>query len=115
MLLRRFQPVLSKDQKYVEDIVKEILSKPNHKKIVHKEEAFLMWAEGEVSVCVRPGRILISNHEYLFDEPFSLYFTDSIKKIVSKSIGEEIKKIKKEVFSNKMDLLRKIFITIKKE
>lgn len=113
MFKRKRQPTLKKDQKYIEDIVSLILSKEGHRKILFGDDAYLMWEE--VSVCIRPSRVLISDSTHLFDEPFSSSFTYDMRGLVVEGMRKEVQKIKDEVFSNKMDLLRKVFLNIKKE
>ncbi len=99
---------LSEDAKYVIDIVNKYAADPKIKKIIDTYDYFLIDDENEITVCIGEGKVMISNHVFLYKKTFNLSFTDQLKKIVKDDIKSEVKLLKENLFKNETGLLGNI-------
>lgn len=104
------KPMPSKQFLYVRDIVRQFLENGRVEKLISPEsdEYFLLDKQEGVSVCICHGKVTISNHIYLYKQDFELPLTEQLIKEIRSAIEKERQELKKELFFNEIELLRKI-------
>lgn len=104
------EPIPTKDELYIKSIVERFLKDEDIKKLVNpiQQEYFLIDSKSGVNILIRNSNIEISNHKFLYRRQVSLSFSDALAKKVAIKIGEDVQKVKKELFKNEIDLLRNI-------
>lgn len=101
---------LSEDAQYILDIVSKYSEKNDVKKLISpiSEEYFLIDESNQIYICVGNGKVVFSNHVFLYEKNFSLSFTDSIKKKIKACMEQEMQALKKSLFKNETELLDKV-------
>ena len=101
----------SEDFIFVRDIVRKYLEDDSIQKIVSplSQEYFLVDNKRSISVCVSSGRVEISNHKFLYIQSFPLKNTESLIDEILVGIDKERQILKKQLFENQIDLLKKIY------
>ena len=101
---------LSEDAQYIKDIVISNSENDNIKKMISpiSDEYFLIDNENQISICISDGKIVFSNHVFLYEKTFNLSFTDSLKKLVKENMEIEMQDLKKSLFKNETALLSKV-------
>ena len=101
---------LTKEAQYILDIVARYSEKNDVKKLISpiSEEYFLIDDANQIYICVSDGKIVFSNHIFLYEKNFTLSFTDSLKKKIKENIEQEMQRLKNSLFKNETELLDKI-------
>lgn len=104
------EPIPTKDELYIKSIVERFLKDEDIKKLVNpiQQEYFLIDSKSGINILIRDSNIEISNHRFLYRRQVSLSFSDTLSKKIAIKIGEDVQKVKKELFKNEIDLLRNI-------
>lgn len=72
------------------------------------KEYFILDKENRISICVSESCVKLSNHNYLYEIPFSANTADKYIKKVQKKIQERSEIIKKGLFKNEIELIDNI-------
>lgn len=104
------EKVPSKDYLYIRDIIIKYLNDDNVQKMVSPSsgEFFLINSKEHINICVSDKKIIISNHTYRYEKEFELALVDKLIKIIRDSIEDDRQRLKKSLFHDEIDLLRKI-------
>lgn len=107
------KPDLSKDEKYVEEIVERYLSTNVEKVMNSSGEILILDRVNEVYISLHNSEVEISNHSFLYRKMFRLSFVEKLQQKVIKVMDQERADWKKQLFKNELDLLVKIKENIK--
>ncbi len=102
---------LTEDAQYVKDIIVLYSEKESIKKLISpiSNEFFIIDENNQIYICISDGKVTISNHIFLYKKLFNFSFTEELKKIVRKSMEQEMQSLKKSLFKNETQLLSKVF------
>lgn len=111
--LLKKRPDLSKDEKYVEEIVDAYLATDVKKLLTPSNEVLILDEINSVHISLRDSEVEISNHNFLYRKTFRLKFVEELQKKVRDVVKVEREQLRKTLFKNELDLLQKIKENIK--
>lgn len=96
---------------YVRDIIDKLLLDEDIDLFVNPISGECFILKKDKSICIRIGddKVDLLNQNFCVNKDMTLKFCEGLKTKVKIVIGEKIDKIKKELFFNQIDLLRKIY------
>lgn len=89
--------------------LKKLLEDERTKIIIFQNEYCVINHSSDNYLLISDSHVQISNNLNFYKEEVPLYFTEKLKNMISLSSEKYLKKLKKEVFKNKTDLLSNIY------
>lgn len=103
-------PEQLEEEKQVTSIVTGLINRNDVERLIspNSGEIFLIDKVNEYYVVIEFDKIIIANHRFSTPIKLGLTFTDGIREIVKDKIEKERQALKKTLFENRLDLLKRI-------